>query len=178
MLNWVEHEKSFITSGLGFAIRLLEKSLCQPSINGYLFRIREGWGSERIGIICSEDTIDLWAPLPLRLLGYGKPLTFFFFLSFCMFPASDEMHIRYVYFEIFCPSIQKTTISHWTRLINVHFQSQNKVSSEISQTMAILFDSSICKPWPKVIKIFHAQLNWAWNFCRSYMLKCQQLLAF
>ena len=38
-----ESRRKVVSSRLGFAMRRLENSLCQPSsINGYLFRIREG----------------------------------------------------------------------------------------------------------------------------------------
>ena len=57
-----------------------------PAVNRYLVRIRKGWGSERRGM---GSVIHLLfprysgplTPLPLRLLGYGKPLPFYMHLG-------------------------------------------------------------------------------------------------
>ena len=35
---------------------------------------REGWAPPFIS--CAQDTVGLFPPLPIRLLGYGKPLPF------------------------------------------------------------------------------------------------------
>ena len=46
---WRRKSPYRVSSRLGFVMRRLENSLCQPR-NGYLFRIREGSGSERRGM--------------------------------------------------------------------------------------------------------------------------------
>ena len=53
------------------------------AVRRYMSRIGEGQGSESIGkgwaphfLSCSQDTVGLSHPLPLRLLGYKKPLPF------------------------------------------------------------------------------------------------------
>ena len=54
-----------------------------PAVNGYLFRIREGQGSERRGmgfafhLLCPRYNGTLM-PTALRLMGYAKPLPFYF----------------------------------------------------------------------------------------------------
>ena len=73
-----ESRRRVVSSRLGFAIRRLENSVNQ-ALNGYLFRIREGWDSDRRGIssafhlLCRSNS-GILTPLPLWLLGYGKPL--------------------------------------------------------------------------------------------------------
>ena len=70
-----EKRRKVVSSMLGFAIRRLERSLCQlnskwvPSSNQR--RIRQQ--KEKDGI-CLSSAVPKIAPMSLRLLGYGKPL--------------------------------------------------------------------------------------------------------
>ena len=45
----------------------------------------EGWALPFIS--CAQDTVGLYPPLPLRLLGYGKPFLYLFYMSL---PFSDR----------------------------------------------------------------------------------------
>ena len=82
---WCRKSPYRVKSRLGSAMRRLENSVNQAE-NGYLFRIREGQGSERRGMgsafhqLCWRYSGTL-TPIALRLLGNGKPLTFFLFYS-------------------------------------------------------------------------------------------------
>ena len=53
-----------------------------PAVNGYLFRVNEGQGNESRGMVSTFHQLcprysGTLTPLPLRLLGYGKPLPLF-----------------------------------------------------------------------------------------------------
>ena len=66
MLCWVEHEKSFITSGPGFAIRRPENSLCQLSSKRVPFsnQGRISQRKERDGLLLSPSNPQwLWETL-------------------------------------------------------------------------------------------------------------------
>ena len=76
-----ESRRKVVSSRLGSAMRRLENSV-NPAVNGYLFRIREGLGSERRGMgsvfhqLCPRysGTLTLTAPRIIRLL---EAFTFF-----------------------------------------------------------------------------------------------------
>ena len=83
MVEWLERldygaesRRKVVRSRLGFAMRRLEKSLCQPrskwktlfvnpAVNGNLFRIREGYKAAKGDgwappfISCAQDTVGL-----------------------------------------------------------------------------------------------------------------------
>ena len=75
--------RKVVSSRLGFAMRRLENCLCPPAVNGYLFRIWEGLGSERRGMgsafhqLCPRysGTLSLTVPTAIRL---WETFTFFF----------------------------------------------------------------------------------------------------
>ena len=62
-------------------------SLSTQQKMGTFFKLRkdkaakgEGWAPPFIS--CAQDTVGLYPPLPLRLLGYGTPLPYLLFRSF------------------------------------------------------------------------------------------------
>ena len=72
-----ESRRKVVSSRLGFAIRLPENFLCQSSSKWVTFfepgKIRQR--KERDGLRLSFAVPRTLIPLPLRLLGYGKPFT-------------------------------------------------------------------------------------------------------
>ena len=70
-----EKRRKVVSSRLGFAIRRLESSLCQPNSkwvpSSNQRRIRQQ--KEKDGL-CLSSAVPKIAPVSLRLLGYGKPL--------------------------------------------------------------------------------------------------------
>ena len=82
MVEWlsygVESCHKVMSLRLGFAMGRLENSV-NPAVNSNLFEIREGLGRERRGmpfISCAQVTVGLKSPLPLWLIGCGRPLPF------------------------------------------------------------------------------------------------------
>ena len=85
MLEWLEQlgydtesRQTVVRSRLGFAIRRLKDPLSvNPAVNGYIFsnqgRMRQQGMGSAFHQLCARYN-GLKSPLPLRLLGYGKPL--------------------------------------------------------------------------------------------------------
>ena len=77
----VESGRKIVISSSGFAMGRLETLSVDPAVNGYLFRIREGLGSERRGIgstfhqLCLCWSLTPTAPTAIRLWETSTPFT-------------------------------------------------------------------------------------------------------